>query len=437
MSFSFQITKQSRGTRARRGKITTAHGVIETPVFMPVGTVGTVKAMRTDELADMGAQIILGNTYHLYLRPGHELVQKMGGLHQFMNWKGPILTDSGGYQVFSLGRAAQERQGASNDEPLDTVRSTKLAKVTPDGVEFLSHIDGQKHFMTPELSIQIQQALGSDIMMVFDECTPYPATLDEARKSMELSLKWEERSLKQSLVAGRWAVRSALGPSGGSAAEPSLVYPSNQALFAIIQGGMYPELRKECLERLMEISDSCLVTSDSHNEPLVTGYKSSGFSGYAVGGLSVGEPMPLMYEMAEAITSHMPENKPRYLMGVGMPQDIITCIDYGVDMFDCVIPTRNARNGMLFTPQGFIYIKQAQFAEDPNPIDESCTCYTCRNYSRAYLRHLHMAKEILSSILSTIHNLHYYLNLLQQARLAIEEDRYPEFKRDFFSRLQT
>lgn len=402
--FKFEVLKTSDQTRARLGKIHTPHGSIQTPVFMPVGTVGTVKAMRTDELAAMGAQVILGNTYHLYLRPGQELISKLGGLHQFMNWRGPILTDSGGYQVFSLGREQQDRQWVKDEDGLNGVRPTKLAKVKENGVEFLSHIDGQKHFMTPELSIQVQQSLGSDIMMVFDECTPYPATMDEARKSMELSLRWEERSLNE-------------------AAKRRHLAPNDQALFAIVQGGMHTELRKECLARLLEMK--------SENEGQV---KSSGaFDGYAVGGLSVGEPMPLMYEMADSITRHMPVYKPRYLMGVGMPQDIVTCIDFGVDMFDCVIPTRNARNGMLFVPEGFIYIKQAQFAEDPRPIDERCLCYTCRHYSRAYLRHLHMAKEILSSILSTIHNLHYYLDLINQARQAIAEDRYPQFKRQFLA----
>lgn len=415
MSFRFDlIKKSSANTRARLGRICTPHGDIETPIFMPVGTVGTVKGMRLDELQSMGAQIILGNTYHLYLRPGHELIARRGGLHPFMNWKGPILTDSGGYQVFSLGRAPETRQGAVGSETednLDQLRHTKLAKITEQGVEFQSHVDGQKHFMTPELSIAVQQALGSDIMMVFDDCTPYPATLEEARRSMERSLRWEERSL----IAAR--------------SEPSVIPVTTdprkyQALFSIVQGGLYKDLRKECLERLLEISHK-------HQTP-----GRDGFNGFALGGLSVGEPIPEMYEMASYSADLLPVDKPRYLMGVGMPIDLVNCVDYGIDMFDCVIPTRNARNGMLFTKHGYIAIKQAQYLEDDGPIDSECSCYTCKNYSRAYLRHLHMAKEILSSVLSTIHNLHYYLNLLHDVRLAIREDRFSQFKKDFISNYQ-
>lgn len=404
MNNFFNITKKSTGTKARLGKIVTAHGEIETPVFMPVGTVGTVKGVRQDELAEMGAKIILGNTYHLYLRPGHELIKRRGGLHKFMSWPGPILTDSGGFQVFSLGRDPSERQNtAYGDQSLNALRNTKLAKISEEGVEFQSHVDGQKHFMTPELSIQVQQALGSDIMMVFDDCTPFPATFDEAKKSMERSLRWEERSLIQSQKPHD-------GPN------------SQQVIFPIMQGGMHLELRKECLEKIMEIE------ARHPNSDLTPS-----FPGYAMGGLSVGEPIPQMYELAEYCASIMPEEKPRYLMGVGMPRDLVTCIDFGIDMFDCIIPTRNGRNGMLFTQTGFIYIKQAQFAEDDRPIDEACACYTCRNYSRAYLRHLHMSKEILASVLSSIHNLHYYLNLLSDIRSSIRENRFPEFKKDFFS----
>lgn len=390
--FGFKVTKQGKGTKARLGEIQTPHGIIQTPVFMPIATLGSVKAMRLDELETMGAEIILGNTYHLYLRPGHERIAKFGGLHRFMNWNRPILTDSGGYQVFSLGREPSLRQGSANEDQLEGLRKTKLAKITDDGVEFQSHIDGSRHFMTPELSIQIQEALGSDIMMVFDECTPYPATFEEAKKSMERSLNWEERSLKAKTQ-------------------------KDQALFAIVQGGMYPELRKECLERLMELS-------------------ASGFDGFALGGLSVGEPIPEMYELAEYLASLLPQDSPRYLMGVGMPADLIHCIDYGLDMFDCVIPTRNARNGMLFTSTGFIYIKQAQFADDEKPIDPECRCYTCSRYSRAYLRHLHLAKEILSSVLSTIHNLHYYLNLISQIRVAIANDNFSKFKRELLNKIK-
>jgi len=392
MSFSFKVTKEGKDTQARLGEMQTAHGVVKTPVFMPVGTVGTVKAMRLDELATMGAEIVLGNCYHLYLRPGHKNIERLGGLHKFMNWNKPILTDSGGFQVFSLGRDPEKRQ-LGRDAEVNGRRPNKLAKVSENGVEFLSHIDGQKHFMTPELSIEVQEALGADIMMVFDECTPFPATVSEAKASMELSLKWEERSLKAKTK-------------------------EELALFAIIQGGLYPKVRQECFDQLMEINE-----------------KSQGdkFAGFAFGGLSVGEPIPEMYELVDKCAPIVPSKYPRYLMGVGMPEDLVTCIDSGIDMFDCVIPTRNARNGMLFTQTGFIYITQAQYAEDPNPIDSTCTCYTCQNYSRAYLRHLHLAKEIMSSILSTIHNLQYYLNLIGDIRQSLENDTFQQFKKDFFS----
>ncbi len=338
----------------------------------------------------MGAPIILGNTYHLYLRPGHELIARLGGLHKFMNWNGPILTDSGGYQVFSLGRDAEKRQ-VPIDEGNPSKRNTKLARITDEGVMFQSHVDGSQHFMTPELSIAVQESLGSDIMMVFDDCTPYPATHDQARISMERSISWEKRSLL--------AKKSDKG-----------------ALFAIVQGGMHLDLRRECLERLLALNN-----------------EDRQFSGYALGGLSVGEPIPEMYEMVSALAPMLPEKSPRYLMGVGMPADLVTCIDRGIDMFDCVIPTRNARNGMLFTKNGFIYIKQAQYTEDPSPIDKTCSCYTCAHYSRAYLRHLHMAGEILSSILSSIHNLHYFLNLISDIRLSLQNDSFESFKNNFWT----
>lgn len=394
----YSLLKKSKNTQGRLGEIHTAHGKIQTPVFMPVGTVGTVKAMRPEELSAMGAEIILGNTYHLYLRPGHELIARQGGLHQFMNWKGPMLTDSGGFQVFSLGREGTSRQ-VPKDEANPALRETKLAKTTDEGVEFQSHIDGSKHWFTPEKSIEIQEALGADIMMCFDECTAYPATEEQAQKSMERSLTWEEKSLAAQTRA-------------------------DLSLFAIVQGGMYPHLRQQCQERLWEISERSLQRGHFP------------YKGYALGGLSVGEPSELMYEMTASCTAFMREDSPRYLMGVGLPQDIVECVDQGIDMFDCVIPTRNARNGMLFTQTGYIYITQAAYAEDSRPIDENCTCYTCQNYSRAYLRHLHLSKEILSSMLSTIHNLHYYLDLLRDIRLALQEDKYPEFKKDFLTRQQ-
>lgn len=366
--FNFELIKTSRGTKGRLGKITTSHGEIKTPVFMPVGTQATVKAMTPEELKDLGAQIILGNTYHLFLRPGHELIKRQGGLHKFMGWDRPILTDSGGFQIFSL---------------------ADLRKLKDDGVEFQSHLDGgQKHFITPENAIEIQEALGSDIMMVLDECLAPGATEDATKKSMELSLAWAERCLN--------------------------ARKSDNALFGIVQGGMYKHLRTEYIERLLEIK---------------TG--NAEFNGFSIGGLSVGEPIPLMYELAEHCADRLPQDKPRYLMGVGTPNDLIECIDRGIDMFDCVMPTRNARNGMLFTSSGDINIVNACYTEDSRPIDENCRCYTCLHYSRAYLRHLYKAKEILSARLNTIHNLHFYVNLVREALLALGEDRFPIFKEKF------
>lgn len=366
--FRFELIKSSRNTKGRVGMITTPHGEVTTPVFMPVGTQGTVKAMTPEELKDIGAQIVLGNTYHLYLRPGHELVDKLGGLHKFMNWDRPILTDSGGYQIFSL---ADLRR-----------------RFTEDGVEFQSHIDGGKrHQLTPELAVEIQESLGSDIMMVLDECTPYPAGDDVARISMELSLRWAARCL---------AARK-----------------SDNALFGIVQGGMYPQLRREYIERLLSLE-----------------YEMR-FDGIAIGGLSVGEPIPLMYEMVEASEQYLPVDRPRYLMGVGTPADLVECIDRGVDMFDCVMPTRHGRNGGIFTSEGEINIENARFAADPGPLDPNCSCYACQNYSRAYVNHLFRAKEILAARLATLHNLQFYLDLIDRASLALREDRYPEFKRNF------
>lgn len=380
--------------------ITTARGRIRTPVFMPVGTQGTVKAMTPEELISIGAQIVLANTYHLYLRPGHELIRELGGLHKFMHWNRPILTDSGGYQIFSL---ADLRR-----------------KFTEDGVEFQSHIDGgSRHFLTPELAIEIQEALGSDIMMVLDECLKYPADENAARSSMELSLAWAGRCL---------AARQ-----------------SENALFGIVQGGMYPHLRQEYIERLQ---DRTLVRSYAGTKPYALTKTSSctkapdyqstrvreySFQGFAIGGLSVGEPIPLMYEVVEACTEHMPKDKPRYLMGVGTPEDILECIGLGIDMFDCVIPTRHARNGELITSSGDINIENAEFAKDQSPPDPRCSCYTCKNYSRAYIHHLFRAKEILAARLSTIHNLQFYLDLIDQAANAIEEDNYLKFKDNFIT----
>ncbi|MEE9354258.1 MAG: tRNA guanosine(34) transglycosylase Tgt [Methylococcaceae bacterium] len=350
--------------QARRGRLTFARGSIETPVFMPVGTYGTVKAMTPEELTGIGAQIILGNTYHLLLRPGMEVIQAHGDLHDFMHWEKPILTDSGGFQVFSLG---------------------DLRKITEQGVTFRSTINGSKIFMGPEESMQIQRTLGADIVMIFDECTPYPVTVDEAEKSMRLSL--------------RWAVRSKASHDDNPA-----------ALFGIVQGGMYPELRQESLQGLIDI----------------------GFDGYAIGGLSVGEPKHEMEIVLHDLLPQMPATKPRYLMGVGTPEDLVEAVGKGIDMFDCVMPTRNARNGHLFTHSGTLKIRNSQYQYDTGPIDTQCECYTCCNYSRAYLRHLDKCGEILAARLNTIHNLYYYLNLMEKMREAIESQQFEAFKKQFY-----
>ncbi len=350
---------------ARRGRLTFERGAVETPAFMPVGTYGTVKAMTPEEVRESGADIILGNTFHLMLRPGVEVIRAHGDLHDFMHWERPILTDSGGFQVFSLG---------------------DLRKITEEGVTFRSPINGDRVFMGPEESMAVQRALGSDIVMVFDECTPYPASEAEARASMELSLRWARRS------------RDAHGDSAS-------------ALFGIVQGGMYPDLRRYSLDGLMEI----------------------GFDGYAIGGLSVGEPKDERERVLDHLVGHIPADRPRYLMGVGTPEDIVEAVRRGVDMFDCVMPTRNARNGFLFTRQGLIRIRNARYNDDTRPLDEHCGCYTCRNYSRAYLRHLDRCKEILGARLNTIHNLHYYQTLMRELREAIEQDRLEDYVREFYA----
>jgi queuine tRNA-ribosyltransferase len=360
----FELLKGDSG--ARRGRLTFPRGVIETPAFMPVGTYGTVKAMTPEELDTLGAQIILGNTFHLMLRPGTDIIRLHGDLHDFMHWQKPILTDSGGFQVFSL---------------------AKLRKITEEGVSFNSPVDGAKVLLTPERSMQVQRELGSDIVMIFDECTPYPATEQQAQDSMALSL--------------RWAARSKAAHEG----NPS-------ALFGIVQGGMYPHLRKVSAEGLVNI----------------------GFDGYAIGGLSVGEPAPERNHVLEATTPLLPQTNPRYLMGVGTPEDIIESVRRGIDMFDCVIPTRNARTGFLYTSTGILKIRNSQYQTDTRPVDENCSCYTCRHYSRAYLRHLDKCKEILSSRLNTIHNLHYYQQLMKDIREAIEQERFEALAKDFYAR---
>lgn len=355
-----QFTLEATEGGARAARLQTAHGEVKTPVFMPVGTKATVKAMLPEELTEIGAQIILGNTYHLHLRPGEALIKEMGGLHKFMNWKGPILTDSGGFQVFSL---------------------SQLNKVTEEGVQFQSHIDGTKLFLTPESSMQIQMDLGSDIIMAFDECLPHPSTQEKIKDSMAMTHRWLERCKK------------------AMTREESL-------LFGIIQGGLDLDLRMESLEQITSVD----------------------LPGYALGGYSVGEPIHLMHEQVKIIGPRMPKEKPRYLMGVGTPLDLILAVDAGIDMFDCVMPTRVARNGTLYTWQGKISIKRNEFRNDPGPLDPECECYTCKNYSRAYLRHLFMSGEILSSRLNTIHNLSFYLNLMKKAREAILEGRWVEFR---------
>ncbi len=351
---------------ARRGRLTFERGIVETPIFMPVGTYGAVKALTPEDLLGIGAQIILGNTFHLMLRPTTKVIQAHGDLHDFMNWQKPILTDSGGFQVFSLGA---------------------LRKIKEEGVTFKSPINGSKIFMSPESSMQVQRELGSDIVMIFDECTPYPATVQEAADSMRLSLRWAKRS------------------KDAHADNPS-------ALFGIVQGGMYEHLREESIAGLLDI----------------------GFDGYAIGGLSVGEPKEEMMATLDAIHQKMPTNKPRYLMGVGTPEDLVEAVSRGIDMFDCVMPTRNARNGHLFTTFGVVKIRNAQYEFDTKPIDENCDCYTCQNYSRSYLRHLDKCQEMLGSRLNTIHNLHYYLDLMAKMRDAIENGEFEGFKKEFYAK---
>ncbi|PIU56248.1 MAG: tRNA guanosine(34) transglycosylase Tgt [Deltaproteobacteria bacterium CG07_land_8_20_14_0_80_38_7] len=382
--FKFNILKESDGTKGRLGEIITSKGKITTPIFMPVGTAATVKAMTTDELKKLGTQILLSNTYHLYLRPGHETIKKLGGLHKFMNWDKPILTDSGGYQVFSL--------------------ADLRSKIDDQGVMFQSHLDGgNKHFLTPEYVIEIQEALGSDIMMVLDECIAYPADEKQAKIAMDRSVLWAGRCLK--------------------------TRKSENALFGIVQGGMYENLRLECINRLIELQDR----KKSDGVELPDGEK-RGFDGYAIGGLSVGEPNSLMYEMVDFCADKLPFDKPRYLMGVGTPEDLLENIDRGVDMFDCVMPTRNARNGYLFTSKGDINIRNSTFSCDDRSVDEECECETCKNYSRAYLRHLANSREIISYRLNTLHNLHFYINLLERARFSLKEGRFKDFKKDFIER---
>ena len=361
----FECIKKDPKTRARRGRLHTPHGTVETPVFMPVGTAATVKAMRPEEVSGLGAEIILSNTYHLYLRPGADIVREAGGLHKFMNWNRPILTDSGGFQVFSLG---------------------VMRKITEEGASFRSHIDGSQHMLTPEKSMEVQNALGSDIIMAFDECIPYPADYEYAKRSTARTSRWLERCKK------------------------AHTNTSQQSLFGIMQGGMYEDLRRRSAKEIVEMD----------------------LPGYAIGGLSVGEPREEMYRILDFATDLLPENKPRYVMGVGTSDHLFEGVERGVDMFDCVLPTRLARNGAAMTAKGRISIKNAKYERDFTPLDHECDCYTCRHYSRAYLRHLFKANEILSSMLLSHHNLYFLVHLMENIRKALEEDRFLEYKREFY-----
>lgn len=355
----FELVAADSRTGARAGLLHTPHGPIETPIFMPVGTRATVKTLSQQDLDELGAQIILGNAYHLYLRPGHELVERAGGLHGFMNWQRPILTDSGGFQVFSL---------------------SQLNKVQEEGVRFQSHLDGSYHLFTPEKVMEIEHGLGADIIMAFDECTPYPCTRDYARQSMDRTLRWAERCLERHQELSR---------------QRATRLP--QALFGIVQGSVYPELRTQCARQLAALD----------------------LPGYAIGGLAVGEPRHAMFEVIETTLPHLPTTRPRYLMGVGLPCDLVEAVEAGIDLFDCVIPTRNARNGTAFTSRGRVRLKNASLAEDYSPLDQACPCKTCRHYTRAYLRHLFQADELLGLHLATYHNVYFFLQLMRDMRQAI------------------
>ena len=374
----FELSHQCPDTRARTGTITTAHGKIQTPIFMPVGTLGSVKSVSVEELKTCKAQIILGNTYHLYLRPGCEVIKYMKGLHRFMNWDSPILTDSGGFQFFSLAR---------------------LARFSDEGVSFQSHIDGSRHLFTPEKAVEIQSILGSDIMMSLDWCIGHPADKLQTMEALKKTTMWARRGIEF------WR----------QTVFPNMPNNMSNALFGIVQGGMYKELRTLSAQQLEELD----------------------FPGYAVGGLSVGEPAPLMYEMADHTVPLLPHDKPRYVMGVGTPENLVEMVGMGVDMFDCVMPSRNARNGQLFTERGTMNISNAAFRLDDAPVDENCQCYTCQSYSRAYLRHLYKSRELLAYRLNTIHNLNFYLNLMGNIRQSITDGSFQTFKKAFYAKLES
>jgi queuine tRNA-ribosyltransferase len=400
MPIKFEILAEDKGTRARAGLLHTPHGVVETPIFMPVGTGGTVKGMTQDELETLGVQILLGNTYHLYLRPGHELIREAGGLHRFMSWPHPILTDSGGFQVMSL---------------------KSLGRVTEDGVSFRSHLDGSSHFLSPERAVEIQLALGSDIMMCLDECVEYPATHEALTRSVGLTTRWARRAREKVSGAGCQVPESdghhsALGNASGTRRDASLgelpdtwhltpdTFPT---LFGIVQGGTDHELRRASAESLLELD----------------------FEGYAVGGLAVGEPKSEMYDTVQFTADLLPRDRPRYLMGVGTPEDLLEGVARGIDMFDCVMPTRNARNACAFTSEGKVTLKNARYARDAGPLDPACACSVCRRYSRRYLRHLFVTGEMLGAILTTHHNLYFYLDMMRRIRQSLLFGEFEEFHR--------
>ncbi|HXC32051.1 MAG TPA: tRNA guanosine(34) transglycosylase Tgt [Verrucomicrobiae bacterium] len=387
MGFRFEVLKTDP-TGARLGRLTTPHGVVDTPAFMPIGTAGTVKALTVQALNELGVQILLGNTYHLYLRPGHERIRRLGGLHKFMSWPGAILTDSGGFQVFSL---------------------ADLRKISDDGVVFRSHLDGSEHFLSPEKSIEIQQALGSDIAMVFDECIEYPAEHARAGDAIKRTALWARRCRDFARVV---AEKGGAPGSDGQAGGAPRVNP-RQVLFGIVQGSMYADLRRESAHQIVDLD----------------------FPGYAIGGLAVGEPHPLSIEMAAITAEELPRDRPRYVMGVGYPEQLTDYVRCGVDMMDCVLPTRNARNGCLFTSAGRVHIGNAMYADDPRPLDERCSCMVCRTYSRAYLRHLFQANEILASILNSHHNVAFFLDIMGKIRQAIAFGELAEFSSELQGRI--
>ena len=392
MGLRFEIVARDAATRARAGRLHTPHGTVETPAFMPVGTAGTVKGMTQDRLESLGAQMLLANTYHLYLRPGHEVVRELGGLHRFMGWQHPILTDSGGFQVMSL---------------------KGLGRVTEDGVWFRSHLDGSSHFFSPERAVEIQLALGADIIMTLDELVEYPSSHETLRRATKLTGRWARRSKRYYDEQTARALEGLRGSGLGIGRSPDspAAFPSSESLvpspslFGIVQGGVDKDLRRESAEELLEI----------------------GFGGYAIGGLSVGEPKGETHEVAEFTAGFLPEERPRYLMGVGTPQDLVECVARGIDLFDCVLPTRNARNGCVFTSEGKLVIKNSRYARDPKPLDPHCECEVCRRYSRSYIRHLFVAGEMLAGILATHHNLHFYLDTMRKIGQAIHSGQFENF----------